>query len=850
MSDQQQPQQHPHHHHHHHHRRPLPIGITKLRKRPFSESAQKLMEQRNVPESVFVAFSCDVVRESIGTPSSTDTPATPAVEHAIHNLRLRDSPLALSDQILVELTYVMLESSVIHDLITNAFEYKSHPELQIRSFTVPMSRIHECVVGIIAEYNKSHRELPITVTGARLDTKIDFSAIISGNPRRKVLACALGEVPFGADKLGERLWIEEDVVPFLARPTRAAIRELSAEERALDMCKTLASQYIKEEFFLDVFKIPRQGQNVQPFFLTTIDALNPKWWRFRREQVLRKREARALREAQISRAKRLAKKAMKTENEASDETRKQQQQQQQEEEIVPALQTQDLTKLPAGEMSYEDEIDQIFVDFALSHFPQEEFEWMLQQAQRFKQLKGSIVFINSTAQGGGVALMRHAMIRVLHLLEVDCKWFVLRARNDDDQVFQITKKKFHNMLQGVAPRHLVLNDDDKQVYDEWIDSNRDVLSEDLRSAKVIVIDDYQPSGLIPFIKRANSTAKIIFRSHIHVVSELVEAQDSPQRITWRFLWRDNKIKDCDIFVSHPIPDFVPNMVPKEKVVMMAASTYPIDGLNKHLTQNQLNYYLNLLNCVLIRDEQKPLDISRPYICQIARFDPSKGIQDVLQSYRYLRKICRKKNLPEHKVPQLIIAGVGAIDDPEGLPVLEETKQTLTLDMFSEIKDDIKLARLPHNDQILNAVLTGSRICLQLSHKEGLEVKVSEALFHGKPMVLYRAGGMPLQVIDGVNAFVVPVGKTQQVAQHLFNLLSDEQLYERMSRAAREKVSSEFFTVNNVTCWLFMCNELIEKGEMKPNGRHIMDLMYEAGKPRPAMARHLEASHDAAAAEAQ
>jgi hypothetical protein len=42
-----------------------------------------------------------------------------------------------------------------------------------------------------------------------------------------------------------------------------------------------------------------------------------------------------------------------------------------------------------------------------------------------KDLKGrkvTMAFFNSTPQGGGVALMRHALVRFFRLLDIDCKW--------------------------------------------------------------------------------------------------------------------------------------------------------------------------------------------------------------------------------------------------------------------------------------------------------------------------------------------------------------------------------------------------------------------------------------------
>ena len=46
---------------------------------------------------------------------------------------------------------------------------------------------------------------------------------------------------------------------------------------------------------------------------------------------------------------------------------------------------------------------------------------------------------------GGVALMRHALIRLWHLCDTDVSW---RVPLGDPAVFDITKGKFHNVLQN------------------------------------------------------------------------------------------------------------------------------------------------------------------------------------------------------------------------------------------------------------------------------------------------------------------------------------------------------------------------------------------------------------------
>ncbi len=59
-----------------------------------------------------------------------------------------------------------------------------------------------------------------------------------------------------------------------------------------------------------------------------------------------------------------------------------------------------------------------------------------------------------------------------------------------------------------------------------------------------------------------------------------------------------------------------------------------------------------------------------YICQIARFDPSKGIEYLLEAYlQFRQKLEQMDNPPEDGGPQLIIMGHGSVDDPDGTVIL-------------------------------------------------------------------------------------------------------------------------------------------------------------------------------------
>ncbi len=447
----------------------------------------------------------------------------------------------------------------------------------------------------------------------------------------------------------------------------------------------------------------------------------------------------------------------------------------------------------------------------------ENFAILTQLAKEFRGKR--MVFLSATPQGGGVALMRHALIRLYNLLGVNAHWFVLVP---EAEAFVITKTKFHNVLQAVQPPGVELTDDDKSLFRAWTRQNAYTFEQVFKQADVIVVDDPQPSGLVPFIRKVNPKVKLIYRSHIQIVGKLADTEGTPQRKTWSFIW--NNVKSVDTFVAHPIKEFVPSDVPDEKVVYMPATTDPLDGLNRPLTEDQMKYYMKMLNKILVEQEkQSPLDLSRPFILQIARFDPAKGIPDVIEAYRKYREMMEKNN----KEPaQLVIGGNAAIDDPEGLPIFNETIKLLYSKRYAKLAADVRVVRLPHIDQLLNTLMRRCTLALQLSIKEGFEIKITEGLMKGTPMIAYRTGGIPWQIKDGVTGYLVTPGDTKKVAEFLYELSTNKKKYDKMSAAAAKYASKDYLTVPNALCWLYLSVRLMKEGKVTGNYQWVLDLAHK------------------------
>ncbi|KAG9256602.1 glycosyl transferase group 1 [Emericellopsis atlantica] len=459
---------------------------------------------------------------------------------------------------------------------------------------------------------------------------------------------------------------------------------------------------------------------------------------------------------------------------------------------------------------------------------------MLHFARQLKDGNTRIAFFSSTPQGGGVALMRHALVRLSQLTGVHLRWYVPKPRAG---VFRITKN-IHNILQGVNEPGQHITYQEKQLIVDWIvdNANRYWLCPGgpLRppgegGAHVIVVDDPQMPGLIPVIKKLTPDRPVLYRSHIQIRSDLVAKTGSPQEDVWSYLWEN--IRHADMFISHPIPSFVPKVVPKEKVAYLPATTDWLDGLNKPLNRFDTGYYGHLYDMQC--HEHRTAELAWParnYIVQIARFDPSKGLPDVIASYGEFRRLCEQDGVIDP--PQLCICGNGSIDDPDASTVYDQTMTQLETD-YPDLVPDCSIMRLEPNDQLLNTLVANAHVVLQLSTREGFEVKVSEALHAGRPVIATKAGGIPLQVKDRVNGFLVDVGDHKSVAQHLLELFSDDELHKKMSLEAKRGVSDEVGTVGNALAWYYLGAKWREVGArgLKAHGRWVNDMAREeAGQP--------------------
>jgi trehalose synthase len=370
-----------------------------------------------------------------------------------------------------------------------------------------------------------------------------------------------------------------------------------------------------------------------------------------------------------------------------------------------------------------------------------------------REVKGkTIKMVNSTAVGGGVAEMLNRLVPLLSELDVPTDWDVITGGND---FFEITKA-FHNALQG-APYELTQSA--KDVFMMYNEQNRERIRFD---EELVVIHDPQPVALVR--SKNKTAASWVWRCHIDL--------SNPNPGVWEFLRPFVEKYDAAIFSSQsfarqlPIPQY-----------LFYPCIDPLSEKNKELPDSQVQQVC----------DEFGIDRSRPIVTQVSRFDRSKDPVGVVHAYKLAKK---------YVDCQLVLAGGGAADDPEGAAVLQEVKEAADND------PDIIILDLPPWCALeINAIQRASTIIVQKSLKEGFGLTVTEALWKGKPTIAGAVGGIPNQIMHKLTG--VLVHSVEGCAFQIRYLLTHPEFAHRIGANGHEHVKENFLITTNVKRWLLL-----------------------------------------------
>jgi trehalose synthase len=391
-----------------------------------------------------------------------------------------------------------------------------------------------------------------------------------------------------------------------------------------------------------------------------------------------------------------------------------------------------------------------------SFLGEERIEKLQKVARRLKGLK--IVELNATAQGGGVAEMLYSSIPFMNVLGIEAEWKIIRGNKD---YFECTKS-LHNQLQGMKGSFTA---EMEQVYfsnlEQCVGANLIDNSPD-----VVIVHDPQPLGLIRYLKKPGETW--LWRCHVDIEEATLRANPG----IWDFITDSTVRYDAVIFsAAHYV---VSCWLPLNFIIPPFID--PLSEKNREMSQEEISNVLAKYN----------IDPKVPIIAQIGRFDPWKGIDRTIATYRQVRK---------EKRCQLILAGGLAADDPQGERILDS--------IYDETKDDeaihvlnLSLANRLENYREVNALQRAASVIMQPSTKEGFGLVITEALWKGKPVIATDVGAIPLQIREGDTGYFYQT--PERAAQKVNRLLENPQAAEIVGKRGRQHVEEHLLLPDRIT----------------------------------------------------
>ncbi len=378
-------------------------------------------------------------------------------------------------------------------------------------------------------------------------------------------------------------------------------------------------------------------------------------------------------------------------------------------------------------------------------------------------LKGKrVLHVSATAFGGGVSEILYTLVPLMRDVGLDAHWHVIFGKEE----FYNATKLLHNSLQGAEE---TLSDEQWEIFDEINQINAEGLQGEW---DVVIVHDPQPIGLLRGAKEKGGNW--IWRCHIDL------STPNPAPIA-RLL---PMIEEYDASVWH-MEKYVPSGMGKhrEEVRIVPPAIDPLSPKNMAFSPEDAAFVCR----------QFGIDVDRPLITQVSRFDPWKDPIGVIDAYRQVTE----------KVPEAQLAMVGsmATDDPEGMEYFQKTFE------YADGDEDIKILSNLNNVGAIevNAFQSQSDICLQKSIREGFGLTVTEALWKGRPTIAGNVGGIPLQIEDGISGFLV--NSPEECAERCLEILDDPGLGKQLGREGKEHARREFLTPRLLRDWLKLFDDL-------------------------------------------
>jgi trehalose synthase len=388
---------------------------------------------------------------------------------------------------------------------------------------------------------------------------------------------------------------------------------------------------------------------------------------------------------------------------------------------------------------------------------------LMEEIRRLAEpLRGKrVVHLSATAFGGGVAEINYTLIPLMQDVGLDVEWRIIHGQ---EEFFNVTKT-IHNALQG-NPQGLLPADE--EIYHRYNAENARHVDDEY---DFVIVHDPQPAGLIDHFP--NSRAHWIWRCHIDL--------SAPNQDVLGFLLPSIRRYGAAIFHRR---EYVPSPGPLPAAYIWPPAIDPLTPKNMALSPEDAAYIV----------DQFGIDVQRPLLTQVSRFDPWKDPLGVIDAYRQVAS--------DRPDVQLALVGSMAHDDPEGWDYYNQT--------VSYAAGDPNIFILSNLNNVgaveVNAFQVHSAAVLQKSIREGFGLTVTEALWKTRPTVAGRVGGIVAQIQDGDTGWLVD--SSAECAEACLEVLENPGDARQRALRGKEYVRRHFLTPRLLRDWLVLFNRLL------------------------------------------
>jgi len=374
-----------------------------------------------------------------------------------------------------------------------------------------------------------------------------------------------------------------------------------------------------------------------------------------------------------------------------------------------------------------------------------------------KKLAGkSVLHITPYAFGGGVEEIFYSVVPLKRELKLNVDWCYIEETQT--RFLELGRK----VLKAFRGEEVVFTSEEKEEYFKFCQK---CVSSFRGSYDYIIVHSPILLGLIQF-RNLYPESVWIWKCDL----DIHQPSDGEQKILLDLL----NAYDAGIFT---MLYYIPKGVNLRHISISPPSIDPLSLKNSELS---LEIYTNIIS-------KYGVDIKKPIILQISSFHPSRDPLGVIDAYKLV-----KEEVPS---AQLVFITFIQQDNPKMWFYYERA-----LRRAGEDYDVFFLSNINGIESLeSNAFQRGCNVVVKKSLQEDFGIVVTEALWKAKPVVATNVGGLSLQVIDGVNGYLVE--DIPGCAEKIIYLLKNPKIAQKMGELGKEYVRENFLITRQLLDYL-------------------------------------------------